>query len=70
MNSGEQGTNKAMTKKPGMFWSGETLSQRLTTLIDPFDSGQIDCAASLVSHSLRPRPARVAAGRGLVANGW
>ena len=24
----------------------------------------------LVSHSLRPRPARVAAGRGLVANGW
>ncbi len=25
---------------------------------------------TLVSHSLRPRPARVAAGRGLVANGW
>ena len=25
---------------------------------------------ALVSHSLRPRPARVAAGRGLVANGW
>ena len=49
MNSGEQGTNKAMTKKPGMFWSGETLSQRLTTLIDPFDSGQIDCAAYTLS---------------------
>ena len=49
MNSGEQGENKAMTKQPGMFWSGETLSQRLTTLIDPFDSGQIDCAAYTLS---------------------
>ena len=49
MNSGEQGENKAMTKQPGMFWSGETLSQRLTTLIDPFDSGRIDCAAYTLS---------------------
>ena len=38
MNSGEQEENKAMTKLPGMFWSGETLSQRLKTLIDPFHS--------------------------------
>ena len=30
----------------------------------------IDALTTLVSHSLRPRPARVAAGRGLVANGW
>ena len=49
MNSVEQGENKAMTKQPGMFWSGETLRQRLTTLIDPFDSGQIDCAAYTLS---------------------
>ena len=30
----------------------------------------VDVAVALVSHSLRPRPARVAARRGLVANGW
>ena len=38
-----------MTKLPGMFWSGETLSQRLKTLIDPFYSGRVDCAAYLLS---------------------
>jgi dCTP deaminase len=27
------------------FWSGETLSTRLPSLIDPYDSAQIDCAA-------------------------
>ena len=25
-----------MTKQPGMFWSGETLGERLKMLIDPF----------------------------------
>ena len=38
-----------MTKLPGMFWSGETLSRRLKTLIDPFHSGRVDCAAYLLS---------------------
>ena len=28
-----------------MFWSGETLSERLETLIDPFLPGRVDCAA-------------------------
>jgi len=34
-----------MTKPPAMFWSGETLGERLKTLIDPFVPGRIDCAA-------------------------
>ena len=34
-----------MTDQPTMFWSGETLSERLETLIDPFDHERIDCAA-------------------------
>ena len=34
-----------MTKLPAMFWSGETLSERLKTLIDPFVSARVDCAA-------------------------
>ena len=34
-----------MTERPAMFWSGETLSERLETLIDPFDRGRVDCAA-------------------------
>ncbi len=34
-----------MTEQPAMFWSGETLSERLETLIDPFDHGRVDCAA-------------------------
>ena len=46
---GSTGENKAMTKPPATFWSGETLSQRLKTLINPFDSGQIDCAAYTLS---------------------
>ena len=49
MNNGEHGENKALTKPPATFWSGETLSQRLKTLIKPFDSGQIDCAAYTLS---------------------
>ena len=49
MNNGEQGENKAMTKLPGMFWSGETLSERLKTLIDPFHSGRVDCASYVLS---------------------
>ena len=34
-----------MTKPPAMFWSGETLSERLKTLIDPFVADRVDCAA-------------------------
>ena len=34
-----------MTELPAMFWSGETLNERLKTLIDPFDPVQVDCAA-------------------------
>ncbi len=34
-----------MTERPAMFWSGETLSERLETLIAPFDRGRVDCAA-------------------------
>ena len=49
MNNGEQGENKAMTKLPGMSWSGEALSERLKTLIDPFLPGRVDCAAYTLS---------------------
>ena len=45
MYNGLQGKNKAMTKLQSMFWSGETLSQRLDSLIAPFDPGRVDCAA-------------------------
>lgn len=34
-----------MTKPPAMFWSGETLSERLKALIDPFVPARVDCAA-------------------------
>jgi hypothetical protein len=34
-----------MTKPTAMFWSGETLSERLKPLIDPFTPGRVDCAA-------------------------
>ena len=34
-----------MTELPAMFWSGETLSERLKTLIAPFEPERIDCAA-------------------------
>lgn len=34
-----------MTNPPAMFWSGETLSERLKPLIDPFVSERVDCAA-------------------------
>lgn len=27
------------------FWSGETLEERLPTLVSPFDADSIDCAA-------------------------
>lgn len=27
------------------FWSGETLEERLPTLVSPFDAGSVDCAA-------------------------
>ena len=38
-----------MTELPTTFWSGETLSERLKTLIDPFVSGRVDCAAYTLS---------------------
>ena len=38
-----------MTELPTMFWSGETLSERLKTLIDPFVPGRVDCAAYTLS---------------------
>jgi dCTP deaminase len=34
-----------MTNPPAMFWSGETLSERLKSLIEPFVPERIDCAA-------------------------
>ena len=34
-----------MTNPDAMFWSGETLSERLAELIDPFTPDRVDCAA-------------------------
>jgi dCTP deaminase len=34
-----------MTKTDAMFWSGETLRERLSALIEPFAPERIDCAA-------------------------
>jgi dCTP deaminase len=34
-----------MTKASAMFWSGETLSERLQSLIQPFVPDRVDCAA-------------------------
>lgn len=34
-----------MTKTDAMFWSGETLRERLGPLIDPFAPERVDCAA-------------------------
>jgi dCTP deaminase len=34
-----------MTKPGGMFWSGETLLERLPPLIEPFSPDRVDCAA-------------------------
>jgi dCTP deaminase len=38
-----------MTKPPAMFWSGETLRERLKNLIDPFAPERVDCAAYTLS---------------------
>ena len=38
-----------MNIPPAVFWSGEILSERLETLIDPFVSGRVDCAAYRLS---------------------
>jgi dCTP deaminase len=38
-----------MTKTGAMFWSGETLNERLTPLIEPFAPERIDCAAYTLS---------------------
>jgi dCTP deaminase len=34
-----------LEKRTGMFWSGETLIQRLPQLIEPFFAERVDCAA-------------------------
>lgn len=34
-----------MTRPVGMFWSGETLQQRLEDIIEPFSPARVDCAA-------------------------
>lgn len=38
-----------MTDLPTVFWSGETLRERLDTLIDPFMPERVDCAAYTLS---------------------
>ena len=38
-----------MTDSEAMFWSGETLRERLTTLIKPFAPDRVDCAAYTLS---------------------
>ncbi|HTG32707.1 MAG TPA: deoxycytidine triphosphate deaminase [Thermoanaerobaculia bacterium] len=38
-----------MTKVNAMFWSGETLSDRLASLIEPFAPERVDCAAYTLS---------------------
>ena len=38
-----------MTEQPAMFWSGETLSERIKTLVDPFLPGRVDCSAYTLS---------------------
>ena len=38
-----------MTNTDAMFWSGETLSERLVELIEPFKPERVDCAAYTLS---------------------
>ena len=38
-----------MTNPDAMFWSGETLSERLAELIEPFTPDRVDCAAYTLS---------------------
>ena len=38
-----------MTKTDAMFWSGETLRERLAPLIEPFEPERVDCAAYTLS---------------------
>lgn len=38
-----------MTNPDAMFWSGETLSERLAELIEPFAPDRVDCAAYTLS---------------------
>lgn len=38
-----------MTKAGSMFWSGETLRERLDLLIDPFEPERVDCASYTLS---------------------
>jgi dCTP deaminase len=39
------GVGYPMTKAGAMFWSGETLTERLPPLIEPFAPDRVDCAA-------------------------
>lgn len=49
------------------FWRGETLNERLPSLVDPFDAGSIDCAAYTLSaaRSTSARTARSLTLRGI-----
>ena len=38
-----------MTEPRAMFWSGETLIEHSTALVDPFDPERVDCAAYTLS---------------------
>jgi hypothetical protein len=38
-----------MTKTGAMFWSGETLNERLAPLIEPYAPERVDCAAYTLS---------------------
>lgn len=38
-----------MAQEPAMFWSGETLTEELKNLIDPFDPDKVDCSAYTLS---------------------
>ncbi len=38
-----------MTNTGAMFWSGETLKERLPHLIEPFEQSRVDCAAYTLS---------------------
>ena len=41
-----------MTNTDAMFWRGETLSEQLPSLIEPFAPERVDCAAYTLSEEL------------------
>ena len=48
----------------GLFWSGETLEERLPELVEPFSKDLIDCAAYTltIGHEVYISPSTHAAG--------